>query len=793
MLKLVVNKNDIFYEYSVDLNLNKNNLNNVNTIVLQDTYETIIINIDGFNSFNAYKKIIDLIINLDIKSVDTLKEHFDDIKDNKTFQNSDLTILEQLLKYTDFTYEIISLLDPEAGEVSDESIFINNSDEISQNEYSLTNRTQLQDSSTFLIGLATDRDGNDLNLTPTPGGPGIDPGTSPIDNPDNPVPIIQNKPDLLSSSDSGSSDTDNLTNNINPSFEIDLPSDVKVGDVIKIYNTSSNPKEVIGEHTVTQTDIDKGNANIQVGEKEDGSVDTNTKLTDGSHDLVTTITDESGNESLESSSLTVNIDTQSPSAPAVPYLKDESDTGTSNTDNLTKDTTPSIVIELPADAEVGDKIKIYDKSEDPSKVIGEHIVTSADLNGSGVHKVEINITSPLSNGEHELTTTVTDKAGNESEESSSLTIEIDTNAKAPTIIITDDIGDITGTLVNGSVTDDTKPTVTVSLPDDVVSGDTITLYDEGIEVGTHTVTQTEINNGNVNVEPSNPLGQGEHDLSVSITDQAGNESELTTPVTITVDTIAPNPGPTVDTQTTNDVTPVIKGTASLQSGDTLEVSVNGATYTVTTDSHGVWTLDTQSATPITGTLGTFIDGTYQVVAIHTDAAGNTVSDVSFDELKISVNDLIGSITDINTNTNLVYENAENGDTVGVTALARDLDTDDTVTYTLSDNADGRFTIDSSTGVVTVLDDTKLNYEESTSHVITVVATSSDGSTSSANMTINVGDNDGAGGGDTDNDIGTISDVNNSDNIIAENAVTGDTVGITALATDEDAGDTVTYT
>ena len=140
MLKLVVNKNDISYEYSVDLNLNKNNLNNVNTIVLQDTYETIIINIDGFNSFNAYKKIIDLIINLDIKSVDTLKEHFDDIKDNKTFQNSDLTILEQLLKYTDFTYEIISLLDPEAGEVSDESIFINNSDEISQNEYNLTKR-----------------------------------------------------------------------------------------------------------------------------------------------------------------------------------------------------------------------------------------------------------------------------------------------------------------------------------------------------------------------------------------------------------------------------------------------------------------------------------------------------------------------------------------------------------------------------------------------------------------------------------------------------------------------------
>ena len=100
---------------------------------------------------------------------------------------------------------------------------------------------------------------------------------------------------------------------------------------------------------------------------------------------------------------------------------------------------------------------------------------------------------------------------------------------------------------------------------------------------------------------------------------------------------------------------------------------------------------------------------------------------------------VSAITDANTTQNLVSENATNGTEVGITALATDADTTDTVTYTLSDDADGRFSIDPTTGVVTVADDTKLDYEDATSHDITVVATSTDGSTSEATMTINVGD------------------------------------------------------
>ncbi len=58
-----------------------------------------------------------------------------------------------------------------------------------------------------------------------------------------------------------------------------------------------------------------------------------------------------------------------------------------------------------------------------------------------------------------------------------------------------------------------------------------------------------------------------------------------------------------------------------------------------------------------------------------------------------------------------------------------------------DSAGGRFTIDGSTGVVTVADGTLLDREAVASHNITVRATSSDGSSNTAVMTININDVD----------------------------------------------------
>jgi Ca2+-binding RTX toxin-like protein len=83
--------------------------------------------------------------------------------------------------------------------------------------------------------------------------------------------------------------------------------------------------------------------------------------------------------------------------------------------------------------------------------------------------------------------------------------------------------------------------------------------------------------------------------------------------------------------------------------------------------------------------------------------------------------------------------------VGITAQALDPDASDTVSYALSDDAGGRFAIDASTGVVTVADASLLDYESAHSHTIEVIATSSDGSTSTQGYTINVLDEAEASG------------------------------------------------
>ena len=108
---------------------------------------------------------------------------------------------------------------------------------------------------------------------------------------------------------------------------------------------------------------------------------------------------------------------------------------------------------------------------------------------------------------------------------------------------------------------------------------------------------------------------------------------------------------------------------------------------------------------------------------------------------VSVTDVnefsVGPVTDSDGSADTVAENSPGGTAVGVSALATDGDGSDTVTYSLSDDAGGRFAIDSATGMVTVAG--SLDYETATSHTITVVATSSDSSTSSQLITISVSD------------------------------------------------------
>ena len=158
------------------------------------------------------------------------------------------------------------------------------------------------------------------------------------------------------------------------------------------------------------------------------------------------------------------------------------------------------------------------------------------------------------------------------------------------------------------------------------------------------------------------------------------------------------------------------------------------------------------------------------------------------ELEIELDAQVGAVTDGNKSTDVVFEDDAIGAVVGITVSAIDKDTNDTVRYTLSDSADGRFAIDSVTGVVTVADPSKLDASVNSSHNITVLATSenvSSGTSTTSSKTFSISIL-------KDMPVGPVTDINTGANQVSESAARNTLVGITASATDPDSWDTVSY-
>lgn len=169
------------------------------------------------------------------------------------------------------------------------------------------------------------------------------------------------------------------------------------------------------------------------------------------------------------------------------------------------------------------------------------------------------------------------------------------------------------------------------------------------------------------------------------------------------------------------------------------------------------------------------DGTDRVVNVETVRFNNGSSpDYSIDALADNVPPEIDGLSN-----NSVDENAENGTVVGtVTATDANTGGGDSFTYSLLDDAGGRFAIDALTGVVTVANGALLDAEAAQQHAITVVTTDSGGLTDTATFTIVIGDVD-------EFDVSTPTDANAAPNTVAENVAVGTLVGITASASDAD--------
>ena len=156
----------------------------------------------------------------------------------------------------------------------------------------------------------------------------------------------------------------------------------------------------------------------------------------------------------------------------------------------------------------------------------------------------------LAAGDHAFTVAAVDKAGNEgaqisgtNDESWDFTLDVTAPDNSTSGIVdgslslTDDVGPVTGPITDGGITDDARPTFSGKATDDI---DRVNIYDKGTLIGSAPVDE----NGNWSFTPETDLAEGDHSLSASAVDKAGNEGPQTGGADagwdFTVDTSAPD-------------------------------------------------------------------------------------------------------------------------------------------------------------------------------------------------------------------------------------------------------------
>ena len=132
-------------------------------------------------------------------------------------------------------------------------------------------------------------------------------------------------------------------------------------------------------------------------------------------------------------------------------------------------------------------------------------------------------TTPLGDGVHQFTTTLTDAAGNESPQSAAPPLTVDTAAPAaPTgVTVTDDVAPVTGAIAANGASNDNKPTF-AGAAGSAEAGSTITVMDGATVLGTAVVAA----DGSWSVTPTTALADGAHSITTRATDAAGNVSPV---------------------------------------------------------------------------------------------------------------------------------------------------------------------------------------------------------------------------------------------------------------------------
>ncbi|MGC6097865.1 Ig-like domain-containing protein [Enterobacter quasiroggenkampii] len=220
----------------------------------------------------------------------------------------------------------------------------------------------------------------------------------------------------------------------------------------------------------------------------------------------------------------------------------------------------------------------------------------------------------ISDGSAAVTATVSDKAGNPASAGSSVLVDTTVPQITFNIVAGDDIVNLAehsqALIVSGKVTG-------------AQAGDVITVTLNGKD---YTAMLDASGNWSVGVPAADvgALANGDQTISATLTDKAGNSASATHEfdVSLTAPVIAINTLAVDDvinaTEKGQDLQ--VSGTSNQPDGTTITVTLNGISYTATTDASGNWSV-TVPAANVTA-LG---EASYTVTASVTDAAGNSAS------------------------------------------------------------------------------------------------------------------------------------------------------------------------
>jgi hypothetical protein len=210
--------------------------------------------------------------------------------------------------------------------------------------------------------------------------------------------------------DTGRSNTDRITNDLLASIVGDLSDD---REVIGLKGSINETQESAFTDLTPRLDS-QGRFRLDL-QLLQSLAKGRTLLNDGEHTLFLKATDSLGNSHGEAGqpplvAISFAYDTTAPVVPGVPNLLASSDSGASDSDNITNISRPTFAVTSEADAEVelrGDRAGVLGKLTSP----GNLTFTSPNAFADGVHQ---------------LTAVATDIAGNASSPSPSLTLKIDT-------------------------------------------------------------------------------------------------------------------------------------------------------------------------------------------------------------------------------------------------------------------------------------------------------------------------------------------------------------------------------